>query len=413
MKDFMKKHDIMTKAFSLLAAFVLWIYVMDTENPPKEITYPVTVNLTGEEDLLNLYNLSVIEGENQPVKVTLRGNNDEMIRLTAANIVATADLSSITTPGTFSIAYNVTPPSNNISVEDRNPAYIDVVVDKIITQSIPVYFDVIGEPAEGYHYEEPVLSETRIRIEGPQTEVSQITYAYLRIDANSLNDDFLSNLEYDLMDAEDNIIQSANIKREQATVNVFMDVKQVVELPLVVEFVDGETIDSSMVKLPVTITPATIKVIGEIEDLANITEINLGQIELTEELDETLFEKPIILPDGVSLLDDNIETAQVEVDINLIKEETVIIDNINLIDTALEPSEKQINLVGKTISVTLKATENVLEQYDLTKDDFITATIEYNSNSLPLGMIDLAVTITAPEDLEVVGEYSISAEVIE
>ena len=44
-------------------------------------------------------------------------------------------------------------PNNQVSVKSRNPSAIEVVVDRIVTQAVPVRVTVEGEEPDGYLYD--------------------------------------------------------------------------------------------------------------------------------------------------------------------------------------------------------------------------------------------------------------------
>ena len=74
MKNILKKHDISLRLLSLLLSVVLWAVVMDMDNPERPRTFDnIPVRISGATVLQQQTGLSLIEGADSTVKITLRG----------------------------------------------------------------------------------------------------------------------------------------------------------------------------------------------------------------------------------------------------------------------------------------------------------------------------------------------------
>lgn len=74
MKNILKKHDISLRLLSLLLSVVLWAVVMDMDNPERPRTFDnIPVRISGAAVLQQQTGLSLIEGADSTVKITLRG----------------------------------------------------------------------------------------------------------------------------------------------------------------------------------------------------------------------------------------------------------------------------------------------------------------------------------------------------
>ena len=102
----------LVKVLCVIIAFGLWIYVMMVESPSYEETfYNVMVDLTNT-DSLKQNNLAVYSGYGNLVDVTLSGKKSVLSQLTAANLVVTADISSVAgESGRYNVKVNVDVPS--------------------------------------------------------------------------------------------------------------------------------------------------------------------------------------------------------------------------------------------------------------------------------------------------------------
>ena len=408
-KEWLAKHDVLTRAAALLAAIMIWFFVMDSENPDRDIEYrDIPVTLTGTSSIYNAYNLSVISGADTTVRVTVTGRNDQMIRLEQDQITASADISHITQPGTYTIPYEVSLPNNQVSVKSRNPSAIEVVVDRIVTQAVPVRVTVEGEKSDGYLYDTAHSSEETVMLTGPASQLEEVEYALVTLEADGWTEGRTVTVSYDLIDTEGEVYTSPHITRETETVNVTMTVRKIVTLPLTATLVDGGEITADMVRT--TFSPETIQVAGPEFVVDRLDSIDVGEIDLTGARDGDQIEMVInSLPSTVILVNPEDNQVTVTLEIDEVTTRTISVTDFQIEDSTPD-SGKSVELTSQSLSVVVRGRGSVLE--DITAEDII-ATIQVNSEWLEVGPHTVPVTLTTsdPERLTIVGEYSVLVNV--
>ena len=85
------KRNWPAKILSLLAAIVMWFFIMRDQNPVMEVSYTVPVQVQ------NLAANYIIEDAPQYVRVTLSGPRDTIINLKSENLKAYIDASGVST----------------------------------------------------------------------------------------------------------------------------------------------------------------------------------------------------------------------------------------------------------------------------------------------------------------------------
>ena len=91
---------------SVLCAVGLWLYVRSVESPVFNTTYNgVKVELRNEN--LMQSGLSVLSGKNYTVDITLSGKKSQLSQLTADDIDAYVDLSTVREAGEYALEINV------------------------------------------------------------------------------------------------------------------------------------------------------------------------------------------------------------------------------------------------------------------------------------------------------------------
>ena len=99
MMEWMRKHDILTRLLSLMAAMTLWLYVVESRNEDVEQAYKnIGVQIQGL-DVLRDNGMTVIEGADTKVNVTVVGKRDALLNVRQDKFLATVDVSNIPSPG--------------------------------------------------------------------------------------------------------------------------------------------------------------------------------------------------------------------------------------------------------------------------------------------------------------------------
>ena len=121
-------------AISLIAAFVLWLYVSNAANPDTTGTVRgIRLTISGLERLEER-GLMISEGTDQQVTLSLQGKRDALLRVNNSNITVTVDVSNITEPGTVSLDYRISYPlsarGETITERDKRPERIELTVSR-------------------------------------------------------------------------------------------------------------------------------------------------------------------------------------------------------------------------------------------------------------------------------------------
>lgn len=131
-------HNYLAKILCIVAAFVLWLYVMQVESPEFEhVVESVPVSLENASVLRDESGLSVYAGSGNKINVTVAGKKSIVTKLTADDISAYIDLSKVKDAGRHSLEVSVELPEDVTLVEDSLPN-VTVYVDEKESISLPV-----------------------------------------------------------------------------------------------------------------------------------------------------------------------------------------------------------------------------------------------------------------------------------
>lgn len=394
MREFMKKHDVWLRLLSLVLAVVLWAVVMDQEDPNKSYTYnDVPVTLTGELTLKEDLGLSVIEGMDQLVNVTVNGQRSIVASL-RKNITVTADVSSCTNPGEYDVPVVVSAPGTVQVLSPGRNATIHVRIDRLATKEVEVRLGKGGSTAAAdYLLKDPTSPTTKVVVEGPESELDQVAYAYAVIEVAGISSAVKQDCEVVLYNESGEPVESTHIRSQTKTVSVTLGVYQRGTVPLKVTLKESDTVKADMAQ--VRIEPESVRVYGDQNQLATLTEINLGDIDLASV--ETGSAKSLSissrLPKGVELETGQPVTALVTVTIDGVDTQALKIakDDIIVTDTADE-QRLNVRVMSEGVEIQLRGSRTDLDQI---KASMFTVAIAVDSSALGEGTHTVTGLVTA------------------
>ncbi len=129
--------NLLPKIFSVIAAIVLWLYVISTDAPISDVKLSVAVDLLGANTIESSYGLSPISGAGQSINVVLSGKKSVISDLEETDVYAYVDLNAVNKSGSYTLKVMVNSPEG-VTVDNYSPREISVYLDKNITKNVPV-----------------------------------------------------------------------------------------------------------------------------------------------------------------------------------------------------------------------------------------------------------------------------------
>ena len=404
----MKHNRFVSALLSLVVAFGLWMYVVNNVSMEQERTYRnVQVVLEGES-VLRERNLMIISDMDLEVQVDLKGNRKDLNNLNSSNLTLTANLDGIYDPGEYQLGYSVGTPGNvpngAVTVMNKQPSTVTVVVAERISRSIPVKVDYIGEAAEGFIADKPQaeLDHQEVTITGPRQVVEQIDHAYISVDCTERTETITESYRFVLQDENNKPVDAAmittNIEQIKVKVPVFLTKR--LPLKLVINAGGGATEENS----EIVIDPAYIDVSGSEMALKELNELLIGTVNLGEihaDIEKT-FE--IKLPEGVTNLS-NITDAVVNISFPDLATREFTVTEIRPKNV---PAGMAADLLTKQLTVMVRGPKALIEKMD--NADVI---VQIDLTGVE-GSVAAEAKITFPAEFEgvgAVGKYSVNVKV--
>ena len=175
---------------------------------------------------------------------------------------------------------------------------VTVKIEELYTKTVPVEVSVSGEVADGYIYmaERLVLDPANLVVSGREKDVEKVAAARIKLDLTGATSSISRKFDYELLDAEGNVIEAEGIRLSDNQIQVDAPVYLVKTLNLTVKF--KESPGSNLEDVDWKLEQNTVEVAGEAASLENKEDILLGEIDLSSLLSDTEMVLDISLPAG-------------------------------------------------------------------------------------------------------------------
>ncbi len=381
---FINKNKLLLIILALFCSILLWVYVTNQEGKVDEVPYSgVKVVLEGEEAMRDSRGLIIRSLDTKNLRVTVSGAPRVLSRLSASDITAVIDLSTITKTGNYSIApkivYSSAFNSGDLNATVLTPAAVTFYVDKLSTKTVDVKGINNGSTAEGFSSETMQFNPSTVKISGPETALAKVDHVWIEVEREDIESTLNFDSTFVLRDKENNIIEDDSIILENDTVNVTIPVVAIKEVDLVIATVPGAgASDENVVKTIEPISKITLS--GDAEVLAGVNSILLDTIDLSK-VDGTYTKTyTIVIPNDTEIIG-SIKEVTVTIDIVGLETKRVNVPEGNLsiinvtdgyIATIMDTALNNVTLRGKADALAGVSAENVRAVADLT--EFGTAT---------------------------------------
>ena len=306
--------NIGLKIIALIFAIVLWMIVVNVDNPVKMNTYRnIPVTITNTEIVTNRGKTYKVIDDTSTVTVIVKAKRSDMAKLTADKIVAEADLSDMQFESLVPITVTIPGFSGEYTAE-ATPANLKVKIEDRTKKVFPITVSMTGTPRDGYVVasEEASINPEKVEVKGSESIVSSIDSVIAKVDVSGISKDEDLPAELLFYDKEGNLVNrsllSDNIGDEGITVSVkVLTVKNVgIKIKHAAE-PNEETEELSQSVYKFTCEPSTVQVCGRKEDVQNFKEIEIPLDHIDHKNEEGKHETTIdistYLPEGIKLVD--------------------------------------------------------------------------------------------------------------
>ena len=301
MKKILEENNLGFKLLAFCIAFLLWVVVVNIEDPvEKKIYKDIPVEILNEDAIQSLDQVYEVVSGNT-VNITVKAKRSLLKMIKASDLKATADLSEA-----FNYAVPIKTSCPKYAISENVETMPDISVMKIslepvATEQFKVTVDM-GDtvPGNGYAIGSVVVKPNMIKVSGAKSQIERISEVRVKLDVSNVSEDFVKRLEPLVYDANGKQMDSANMKFSSAEVKVSVKVLETKVIPINISTTGTPAPGFSL--LATEYQPQTIEISGSAKDLEKIEEIPV-KIDISGKNDdvEKTIDLTMYLPKGVNL----------------------------------------------------------------------------------------------------------------
>lgn len=380
------------KILAALFAVVLWIVVVNIDDPLKTKLYTTSVLPTNEAYITEQGKYyEWLDGKNT-VSFNVTATRSVLEKLSSSDFSATADMEKIEYDEEgeryrVPIAINVSKSSNDVTISSKQ-LYLEVVLEDLGTCQKAITANTKGNVADGCALGSlKIVGSNVLKISGPYSIVSQIDTAQATINVDGMSSDVTDSVVPVLYDAAGNVIDTTKLRLSLNTVTISAQILNTKDVAL--EFSTAGTVAEGYMATGIEYNLDTVRIKGEAATLNPINKITipaevLDITDITEDLVTTV-DITSYLPSGTSLVLNSDAKVEVTVKVEPIVTKQLEVPVTNLtIESPRDGYTLEYNV--DTVAVEIGGIESVLAELSA-KD--ITGTV--NMGNLGAGEHELEV----------------------
>ncbi len=360
------KSKLLSLCLSIVMAIGIWIYVITVVSPESHDTFrdiPVQMQSVA---LLEERGLVITDVSHTEVSLQLSGNRTDLIQVNSGNIRVYADVSKIYEAGVhevaYSVAFNGSVSNGALEIQSRSPDTIQVTVEKKVSKKLDITVAYQGAVPEGYLTDEAniQLSTNSVIISGPQSVLNRIAGAQITIDLSNRTETISATYPFVLVDDAGEPVSDGTITPDVNTVYVNLKISQFKQVPVKFDVLynGGATPQNASVVPSVD----SIQIVGHKNLLADISQIHLGTIDLSQYPEDITQRFTVDLPDGVS----GIAFVDVAIQFTGLETKTLQVSKFVAVNV---PDGMVVTFQQKPLNVTVRGARAELDA--ITEDDIV------------------------------------------
>ena len=294
-------NDTSIRVISVLISILLWMYVVGVNNPTVSVILKgIPVQITNNEKF-DSTGLKVISVSHKTIDVKIEGRHSEVSKVSAADIEATVDVSSVLRAGTFDLDIKLNSADNGVTYTNVTSEKARIYADFVIAVNKDIEVETSGTPKEGFAVESVTTADTKILVRGPKSVVGSVSKVSAFVDITGADGDISKSSSFKITNTAGKEIDmtyvTTNITETLVDVK-FTQVKEVKTNPVIV---NPELLADYELKA----IPETVKIIGSAGVVKSVSVIDTQPIEIAEsdlpEEGSKVVAMEFKLPEGVSL----------------------------------------------------------------------------------------------------------------
>ena len=291
-------HNFLQKIIALVAAFLMWFFVMTEQDPEIEDSYTVPLTMSNVPyEFIAICDLKTVTLET-------RAARSNFIKYDANAFRVYANLEGLG-EGEHQITPRVVMPQGFELIEIK-PGIVNVTLDPLIEQKMPIEIRTTGTISQDAAVRDMKKSMDTVTVVGPKSFVEQAAKVYGNVNLSGNTSSFEAQIPMNAVDEKDNIVQRVRVVPSVITVSVDIEsgVKKRI-VPIVPELFVADGWELTRV----SVEPAQMEIVGAESAVNSI--VTLKTVPFTVQTGQRFFNGTLklIIPDGVSVKSEEVTVS--------------------------------------------------------------------------------------------------------
>lgn len=405
------KNNLGLKIMAVLFAVFLWWAVVNIDDPVKDKTFKIEVDVTNTDVITSNGKSYKIVNDATTVTVTVTARRKVLSEITAEDIVATADLREMDgTTLLVPIRVTVKGFQNNIESATANPRNIQIQTEDTQKRTFTIEPVATGEVRDGHEVGSMVVEPQTIDISGPKSVLNRIERVVAKADVSEMSEDGTVLGELIYYDSAGNIIDKSQLSSNCDKKGVSVDVTIYAVKKIGLQFDTSEINPADgYVFSGLGVEPNEIEVAGLDEKLADLQTLTIGSEALKK---DGLTTKTEVVVDVVEYLPDGIKIAGGATEKKIVV--SIILEKAGTKSILLPVRSIKVSGVAEEFELTYGPEQEVELRFSGSNDVLASLTSEKILAKIDLasykeeGTYDVPVQVTdSPDGCEYLGEVTV------
>lgn len=295
------RHNWGYKIFALFAAIILWMYVRTQQNPI------VTQEIKKEIEVKGLAPGLVLTSPLPPLNILVKAPKKRLEQIETNSIRAEIFLDG-KEEGSYEVPVIVSAPKGvSVIYKLRN---VRVVLDRMISQQVPIQAVVSSPPPEGFSLSSISLTPTDVLVYYPLSQKGNLLTAQVLVDLSKGEGEVM--LPVLVVDKQNRPLANTRVIPPLAKVTISLKTTRVVKvLPIVPDFTGS--LPNNLVLEKVEVNPQVVSVSGPSSLLGELSSVKTEKIDLSYIESTCSLEVPLAKMEKVTFLDATKATVRIKV----------------------------------------------------------------------------------------------------
>lgn len=257
------------KILAVVVAILVWVVVVNLEDPYASKNFRnIAVNIINEEAIVSLDKVYEVQSGGV-INVKASARQSILAKLSASDIVAEADLSSLSLTNAVSIKLSC-PKYENVNLQP-DIEMLKITLEDEATAQFKVDVNTVGTLPDGFALGDVIVRPNLIKVSGAQTLVDRISEVRVEVDVSNMTEDFRKRVEPKAYDANGKLMDSTRLTFSSTEVRVSVGINETKEVPVNIKTIGEPAAGYHLIS--VEYEPKQLQITGKEAILSKISEI--------------------------------------------------------------------------------------------------------------------------------------------